>query len=92
LIEVPTTPEAGRGSYRLAEGSPQADVIAVKKPAIILGGNFGYQDFFENGGVALHLVSADGLILLTRRSSISFGYPAEDYVGHHITEFFPTGT
>ncbi|PBB65255.1 histidine kinase [Mesorhizobium sp. WSM4312] len=69
---------------------PQADVVAVKKPAMVLGGNFDYQDFFENGAMALHLVSADGLILHANKAELDLlGYPAEDYVGHHIDEFYP---
>jgi len=40
---------------------PQANVVAFKNPG--MSGNdsldFDYQDFFENGAVALHLVSAD---------------------------------
>ncbi|WP_044547282.1 PAS domain S-box protein [Mesorhizobium japonicum] len=69
---------------------PQADVAAVKKPAMVLGGNLDYQDFFENGAIALHLVSADGLILHANKAELDLlGYPAEDYVGRHITEFYP---
>ncbi|TGP85994.1 MULTISPECIES: PAS domain S-box protein [unclassified Mesorhizobium] len=52
------------------------------------GGDFDYHDFFENGGVALHLVSADGVILHANNAELDLiGYPAEEYVGRHIAEF-----
>jgi PAS domain S-box-containing protein len=47
-----------------------------------------YQDFFENGGVALHLVGPDGTILHANRAELQLlGYPAEEYIGRSIAEF-----
>ena len=47
-----------------------------------------FRDFFENGGMALHLVGADGTILHANRAELDLlGYAAEDYVGHNIGEF-----
>jgi PAS domain S-box-containing protein len=52
--------------------------------------DFDYRDFFENGAVALHLVSADGVILHANKAELDLvGYPAEEYVGRHIAEFYP---
>ncbi|MGX9147985.1 PAS domain S-box protein [Mesorhizobium sp. 128a] len=54
------------------------------------GRDFDYRDFFENGAVALHLVSADGIILHANKAELDLiGYPAEEYVGRHIAEFYP---
>lgn len=72
---------------------PQASVIAASKAPEMSGEdsrNFDYQDFFENGAVALHLVNADGVILHANRAELDLlGYPAEDYVGRHVAEFYP---
>ena len=52
--------------------------------------NFDYQDFFENGALALHLVGADGIILQANKAELDLlGYPAEDYIGRHIADFYP---
>jgi PAS domain S-box-containing protein len=49
---------------------------------------FDYKDFFENGAVALHLVSADGIILHANQAELDLlGYRAEDYIGHRIADF-----
>lgn len=71
---------------------PQANVIAFKNPEVSGNDslNFDYQDFFENGAVGLHLVGADGIILHANKAELDLlGYPAEDYVGRHIAEFYP---
>lgn len=70
----------------------QAKVIAFKKPEVSgeESREFDYEDFFENGALALHLVSADGFILHANKAELDLlGYPAEDYVGRHIAEFYP---
>ena len=70
----------------------QANVIAFKNPEISGHDrlNFDYQDFFENGAVALHLVGADGIILQANKAELDLlGYPAEDYLGRHIADFYP---
>ncbi len=47
-----------------------------------------FQDFFENGAVALHLVGADGTILHANKAELNLlGYSAEEYIGRSITEF-----
>ncbi|WP_040592791.1 PAS domain S-box protein, partial [Mesorhizobium metallidurans] len=54
------------------------------------GADFDFKDFFENGGIALHLVGADGTILYANKAELEMlGYPAEQYIGHHISEFYP---
>ncbi|MER8446530.1 PAS domain S-box protein [Mesorhizobium sp. M1066] len=71
---------------------PQATVVAFKNPETTGRDrrNFDYQDFFENGAVALHLVSADGVILHANQAELDLlGYPAEMYIGRHIAEFYP---
>lgn len=46
------------------------------------------EDFFENGGVALHLVGSDGTILRANKAELKLlGYQAEEYVGRPIAEF-----
>lgn len=74
------------------EEVPQANVIALKNAGMPAeeSRDFDYQDFFENGAVALHLVSADGVILHANKAELDLlGYPAEDYVGRHIADFYP---
>ena len=50
--------------------------------------DFDFADFFENGGIALHLVGPDCTILHANRAELELlGYPADEYVGRHIAEF-----
>ncbi|CAN7297794.1 PAS domain S-box protein [Mesorhizobium caraganae] len=70
----------------------QANVVAFKNREISGHDslNFDYQDFFENGALALHLVGADGIILQANKAELDLlGYPAEDYIGRHIADFYP---
>ncbi|MGX9178801.1 PAS domain S-box protein [Mesorhizobium sp. BHbdii] len=70
---------------------PQAKLIAFKNPKLSGedGRDFDYRDFFENGAIALHLVSADGIILHANQTELDLlGYPAEQYIGSHIAEFY----
>ncbi|MCX7355354.1 MAG: PAS domain S-box protein [Alphaproteobacteria bacterium] len=47
-----------------------------------------YQDFFENGGIALHTVDANGTIVHANRVELALlGYEPEDYIGRQICEF-----
>ena len=47
-----------------------------------------FEDFFENGGIALHLVDDNGTILHANRAELNLlDYPAEDYIGRNIAEF-----
>ncbi|MSU90368.1 PAS domain S-box protein [Rhodobacteraceae bacterium 2CG4] len=47
----------------------------------------GLEDFFENGAIALHFVSGDGMILRANRAELDLlGYSAEEYIGRHIAE------
>jgi len=51
-------------------------------------GGYNYEDFFENGAVALHLVGGDGTILRANKAELDLlGYSAEEYIGRHIAEF-----
>ena len=45
-------------------------------------------DFFENGATALHIVSADGIVLRANQAELSLlGYDEVEYVGRPIAEF-----
>lgn len=77
---------------------PHANVVAFKESKSVKADtesvkadtDFDYQDFFENGALALHLVSADGVILHANKAELDLlGYPAEQYIGRHIGEFYP---
>lgn len=46
------------------------------------------EDFFENGAVPLHIVSADGTIQRANRAELDMlGYSGDEYCGRPITEF-----
>lgn len=46
------------------------------------------EDFFENGAVALHIVSEEGIILRANRAELALlGYSAEEYIGQPIAAF-----
>jgi PAS domain S-box-containing protein/excisionase family DNA binding protein len=46
------------------------------------------RDFVENATEGLHWVGPDGRILWANRAELDLmGYPAEEYIGHHIAEF-----
>ena len=47
---------------------------------------FDFEDFFENGAIALHLVGSDGLHANKAELDL-LGYTAEEYIGRCITEF-----
>jgi PAS domain S-box-containing protein len=45
-------------------------------------------DFFDTASMAMHWVGPDGTILRTNQAELDMlGYTAEEYVGHHISEF-----
>lgn len=47
-----------------------------------------YEDFFENGALALHLVAGDGTVIRANRAELDLlGYDAEEYVGRPIADF-----
>ena len=47
-----------------------------------------YEDFFENGGIPLHVVGADGTILRANGAELELlGYAEEEYVGRPIADF-----
>ena len=47
-----------------------------------------FEDFFENAGLALHLVASDGMILHANRAELKMlGYERTEYVGQNIAEF-----
>ena len=47
-----------------------------------------FEDFFENGTLALHFVGGEGTILHANRAELELlGYSAAEYIGHHIAEF-----
>lgn len=52
------------------------------------GHELDFEDFFENGGIACHLVGADGTVLRANQAELDLlGYPPEDYIGRPIAEF-----
>jgi PAS domain S-box-containing protein len=45
-------------------------------------------DFFENGAIAMHIVSGDGTILRATRAELAMlGYEASEYIGRPISQF-----
>ena len=52
-------------------------------------GALDFEDFFENGSLALHVVGSDGTILHANKAELELlGYPAEEYVGRPIADFY----
>ncbi|MHA6646080.1 PAS domain S-box protein [Mesorhizobium sp. A623] len=50
---------------------------------------FSYEDFFENGIVALHVVGPDGVIQRANKAELELlGYGADEYIGHHLADFY----
>jgi len=46
-------------------------------------------DFFDNATIGLHWVRPDGQILRVNRAELDMlGYTRDEYVGHHIAEFY----
>jgi PAS domain S-box-containing protein len=46
------------------------------------------RDFLENAAEGLHWVRADGIVEWANRSEMALlGYSADEYIGHHISEF-----
>jgi PAS domain S-box-containing protein len=69
-----------------AEGQAATAITAKAGRAKVKGLDF--EDFFENGGIALHLLDADGTILHANRAELELlGYRPEEYIGHAIAEF-----
>jgi PAS domain S-box-containing protein len=47
-----------------------------------------FADFFENGGIPLHLVSGDGRILHANKAELELlGHAAEEYIGRPVADF-----
>ncbi len=45
-------------------------------------------DYFENASIGLHWVNSDGIIVWANPAELDMlGYTAEEYIGHHISEF-----
>ncbi|HKU69890.1 MAG TPA: PAS domain S-box protein, partial [Burkholderiales bacterium] len=50
--------------------------------------NESFEDFVENGSIAMHWVGPDGMILWANQYELDFlGYTREEYIGHNIVEF-----
>ncbi|WP_246683397.1 PAS domain S-box protein [Mesorhizobium sp. B2-1-3A] len=64
--------------------------LKEKKSSRTRRADFDFQDFFDNGGMALHVVGADGTILYANKAELELlGYPQDQYVGRHISDFYP---
>ena len=48
-----------------------------------------FRDFVENAAIGMHWVGPDGIILWANRTEMEMlGYAREEYMGHHIAEFY----
>lgn len=48
-----------------------------------------FRDFVENATVGMHWVGPDGIILWANRTEMEMlGFAREEYIGHHIAEFY----
>ena len=48
-----------------------------------------FRDFVENAAIGMHWVGPDGIILWANRTEMEMlGYAREEYIGHHIAEFY----
>ena len=57
-------------------------------PTVVRDDPDGLEDFFENGAIALHVVSGDGTILRANKAELDLlGYSAAEYIGRSITDF-----
>jgi len=46
-------------------------------------------DFFDNAPIPLHCVGPDGTLLRANRAELDLlGYSPQEYVGHHVAEFY----
>ena len=55
-------------------------------PASSIDGDL--EDFFENAAVALHIVSAEGVILRANKAELALlGYPLDEYRGRPVADF-----
>jgi PAS domain S-box-containing protein len=69
---------------------PQRDFTPspITAPGVTPPVDVDFADFFENGGIALHLVGADGRILHANRADLELlGHEAEEYIGRPIADF-----
>ncbi|KAI8820356.1 uncharacterized protein EV422DRAFT_567786 [Fimicolochytrium jonesii] len=49
-----------------------------------------FEDFFENAPIALHWLSAEGIVLWANKTELNFlGYTKEEYFGRQIMDFCP---
>lgn len=75
--------------------SQPEEFLQVRQAARRVGANTGvsasrmdFEDFFQNGGIACHIVGADGTILNANQAELNLlGYPPEDYIGRRIVGF-----
>ncbi|MEO9338563.1 PAS domain S-box protein [Mesorhizobium sp. SB112] len=53
------------------------------------GGALDFEEFFENGTLALHIIGPDGTILHANKAELDLmGYSAEEYFGRRIADFY----
>jgi PAS domain S-box-containing protein len=71
------------------DGELNSALIASPSPIMqTASSEWDFEDFFENGAVALHLVGGDGTILHANRAELELlGFSAEEYIGRHIANF-----
>ncbi len=79
-------PVPGAGSDSRAAGAAPALLPACPSTARQAGPDI--QGFVENLGFALSWLAEDGTIVWANKAELELlGYSAEEYIGHHVTEF-----
>ena len=73
--------KAGSLELEIAERKRAEEVLRHKESEL--------RDFLEQGVMGLHWVGPDGTILWANQAEMDLlGYAAEQYIGHHISEFY----
>ena len=69
-------------------GTRGSDGVGAGPTSLTSSSDLQLQDFFEHGGIALHLVDGEGTILDANRAELQLlGYERDEYVGHQIADF-----
>ncbi len=88
--QKPSLPVPGAGFDSRAAGAAPALMPACPGTARQAGPDL--QGFVENLGFALSWLAEDGTIVWANKAELELlGYSAEEYIGHHVTEFHTEG-